>query len=205
VPVGIDLEQAIRFAAQTKTESVSENQFKQGIVNATRHQFAVLREAARDCDYIVGGGIPQIATRTVAEILRVPCVSGTYCPVVYPSPQHLPPPMTAARIRKHKNLDCIAEWLTEDNYWNELYRDILNEERKKFSLGPVESVMRHVLEGQTLLAADATIFPAPTDRTYDTHIWQPVGWADLRSPTKIKIEWRQNIGDRLSWSRFTRQ
>ncbi|MES1192164.1 MAG: glycosyltransferase [Steroidobacter sp.] len=179
IPIGIDIEQSTRTAAQKKIDPLPPDQLKQVMNSTISYQFSALLNAARGCDVIVGGGIIQIPTRSVAEILRIPCIFSMYCPVVYPSTQHSPPPMSVERRLDLAALpawDHESLWINEEQYWNDLYRDVLNQERAKFSLAPLQNVMRHALEGQSLLAADATITPMVSTIMYDIQAVQTGVW-----------------------------
>jgi len=178
-PIGIDLEQSTRAASSQKLTPMPRSQLKQVIESTVRYQFLILLEAAQGCDLIVGGGIVQMPTRSIAEALGIPCVFAAFCPVVYPSLQHPPPPMSIERLEdldKLQGLDAASLWLNEEDYWNELYRDVVNQERAKFALAPTDNVLRHTIEGQSLLAADAIVMPLAPTIMYNMEIKQTGAW-----------------------------
>jgi vancomycin aglycone glucosyltransferase len=158
-PIGPDLKQ---LAAMTPRQShkLSAEQLRQLAMHTVRAQFPVLTEAARGCDLILAAGALQIATRSVAEALGIPYLFAAYCPAVLPSPEHPPPEMR----RHHSHLlsaDAnVSLWLEEENRWNDLFRETLNEERLRANLVPVECVQRHIFTDHPWLAADPAIAPA---------------------------------------------
>jgi vancomycin aglycone glucosyltransferase len=67
-----------------------------------------------------------------------------------------------------------ALWSEEEQSWNGLFRDALNEERAKLGLDPVESVQRHIFTDRPWLAADAALAPAGAHP--ELKITQPGAW-----------------------------
>lgn len=64
--------------------------------------------------------------------------------------------------------------MEEEQSWNDLFLDVLNEERAKLNLAPVESVQRHIFTDAPWLAADSTLGPAagtPGMRVSQTGAW----------------------------------
>jgi vancomycin aglycone glucosyltransferase len=55
-------------------------------------------------------------------------------------------------------------WAQEEQSWNDLFRDTLNEERDKLGLEPVESVSQHIFTKRPWLAADPTGARGQRDR-----------------------------------------
>jgi len=196
-PIGIDLEQSTRAASSGKLTPIPRYQLKQVMDSTVRYQFLILLEAARGCDLIVGGGIVQMPTRSIAEALSIPCVFAAFCPVVYPSLQHSPPPMSIERLEELdalQMLDPASLWLNEEQYWNDLYRHVVNTERAKFSLASIDNVMRHTLEGQSLLAADSTVMPLAPTMMYDMEVKQTGAWL-LKSNSDLPVGIRQFLDE----------
>jgi vancomycin aglycone glucosyltransferase len=138
----------------------SAEQRRQMAAHSVRSQFPVLTEAARGCDLVVAAGALQIATRSVTEQLGIPYVFTAYCPAVLPSSDH-PPPKIGTHYAQSLPRDTNASlWAEEEQSWNDLFRDTLNEERGKLSLAPVESVPQHIFTQRPWLAADPTLGPA---------------------------------------------
>ena len=92
-PIGPDLKKLTGGSVPGKPVLPSSEQLQQMAVQMVRGQFQVIAEAARDCDLIVAAGALQIATRSIAEVQKIPYVFAAYCPAILPSP-HYPPPKT---------------------------------------------------------------------------------------------------------------
>jgi vancomycin aglycone glucosyltransferase len=160
IPIGPDLKQLTGGTAPKKPVRPSEEQRRQLAAHSVRSQFTVLTEAARGCDRIVAGGALQIATRSVAEALGIPYVFTAYCPAVLPSPDHPPPKMETHHAQSLPAETNASLWAEEEQRWNDLFCDTLNEERAKLNLAPVHSVQRHIFTDHPWLAADPTLGPA---------------------------------------------
>jgi vancomycin aglycone glucosyltransferase len=174
LPIGPDLRQLTGGTAPKNAPKPSAEQLRQLAVAAVRAQFPVLTEAAQGCDLIVAAGALQLATRSIAELLAIPYVFAAYCPAVLPSSSHPPP-----KIGTHYSQSLPAEanrslWVEEEESWNGLFRETLNEERTKLALGRVESVQRHIFTDRPWLAADPTIGPAGS--TTEMQITQTGAW-----------------------------
>lgn len=137
-------------------------------------EFQAVTEAACGCDVIVAGG-PQLATRSVAEALRIPYVFAAYCPAVLPSANH-PPPQLGARHHPQSLPPnrSAALWREDQQTWNALFGDALNEQRAEVGLAPIESVQHYVFTASPWLAADAALAPAAPSR--NMHIAQTGAW-----------------------------
>jgi len=153
VPVGHDLRQGPRYVPG-------------GAAATAAAQFATLREAARDCDAIVGCAAMQIAAHSIAEFYGIPYHYAAYVPVALPSSRHSP-------------LDQ-GTWEADAQRWNATWLTGLNAARVALGLRPVADVRSHVFTNRPLLAADPTLAPWPTDPENDvlqTGAWL---WRDSR-------------------------
>lgn len=159
---------------QRESPKPSAEQLRQLAVRTVSAQFPVLTEAARGCDLVLAAGALQLAARSVAEALKIPYVFVSYCPAVLPSPGHPPPKMGTHHSQLLSASTNTSLWLEEDQHWNGLFRETLNEERVKAHLVPVESVQRHIFTDRPWLAADPAI--APAGATADLQIVQPGAW-----------------------------
>jgi vancomycin aglycone glucosyltransferase len=161
LPIGPDLKQMTGGTApRNPPPKPSAEQLRQLAAYTLRAQFPVITAAAQGCDLIIAGGALQLATRSIAQSLKIPYVFAAYCPAVLPSTSHPPP-----RLDTHYSQSLPAEanqslWLEEDQRWNALFREALNDERAKLGLEPVESVQRHIFTDRPWLAADPSIAPA---------------------------------------------
>jgi vancomycin aglycone glucosyltransferase len=124
-----------------------------------RGQFEVITKAAGGCDLIVGAGALQLATRSIAEKLNIPYVFAAYCPAVLPSLKN-PPPKTGGFYPQALPEAEIAQlWKNNEEEFMK-FAGVLNEERAKFGLAPVESVQRYMFTERPWLAADPVLAPA---------------------------------------------
>jgi vancomycin aglycone glucosyltransferase len=175
VPIGPDLKRLTAGASAPRNQpKPTTEQMQQLAAQTVRSQFPVLMQAAKDCDLIVAAGALQLATRSVAESLKIPYVFAAYCPAVLPSPSHPPPKMGS-----HHSQTLPAEvnrslWLEEEASWNSLFRAALNDERSHLKLAPIENVQRHVFTHRPWLAADPAL--APAGSTTELQIRQPGAW-----------------------------
>jgi vancomycin aglycone glucosyltransferase len=152
----------------------SKEQLHQLAVHTVREQFRVLTDAARGCDLMVAGGALQIATRSVAEALKVSCVFAAYCPATFPSPDHPPPKMGFHYWQSLPTRVNRFLWMRDARSWDALFLATVNEERAKVGLGSIDSVQRYLFGEQPLLAADPAIAPAPSTsglRVVQTGAW----------------------------------
>jgi vancomycin aglycone glucosyltransferase len=174
LPIGPDLKQLTGGMAPRNPPKLTAEQKSQLAAQAVRSQFPVLTAAAKDCDLIVAGGALQLATRSVAEAFRIRYVFAAYCPAVLPSSTYPP-----ARMGTHHPQSLPAEairllWKEDEESWNGLFRETLNEERAKLGLPSVDSVPRHIFTDRPWLAADASIGPAGS--TTEMQITQTGAW-----------------------------
>jgi vancomycin aglycone glucosyltransferase len=82
LPIGPDLRQLTRGKASKNPLKPSEEQLRQLAVYTIRAQFPTLMASAQGCDLIVAAGALQLATRSVAQSLKIPYVFAAYCPAV---------------------------------------------------------------------------------------------------------------------------
>lgn len=187
VAIGPDLKQLTGGTAPKRTVVPSAEQRRQLAVHSVRSQFRVLTEAARGCDLILAGGALQFAARSVSEALKIPYVFTAYCPAVLPSPDCPPAKMGTHYSQVLSADENSSLWQEEQRYWNDLFSDILNEERKKLNLSPVQGVQRHIFTDHPWLAADAVL--APAGRTTGMQVLQTGAWfLDDPNPLPDEIE-----------------
>jgi vancomycin aglycone glucosyltransferase len=163
VPIGPDLKKWTGGSTPpARRKKLTLAQRRELGAHSIREQFQVLGAAARGCDLIVGAGALQLASRSIAEALRIPFVFTAYCPAVLPSPDHPPP-----RIDRHfpswlPGMVNRFLWKQDEARWDALFRATVEEERTKIGLGPLptRSVQSYVFTERPWLAADATLGPA---------------------------------------------
>ena len=174
LPIGPDLRQLTGGEATKNPPKPSAEQLRQLAIHTIRAQFPTLMAYAQGCDLILAAGALQLATRSVAQSLKIPYVFAAYCPAVLPSSSYPP-----AKMRTHYSPSLSSEansalWLEEEEQWNALFRETLNDERLKLGLEPVENVQHHVFTELPWLASDQWLAPAgsPTH----LHITQTGAW-----------------------------
>src|SRR5664279_3289356 len=150
VPIGPELRSgAVRPA---NGEKPSFEDLKKGVPATVGGQFATLREAAEDCDVIVGCNQLQVAARSVAELRGIRYVFADYSPISLPSPHHAPP-----QLPGHPPADPAVDnrtlWEQEIERRNTIWRVALNAHRTVAGLDPVADVHSHILTDRPLLAA----------------------------------------------------
>lgn len=173
-PIGPDLKQLTGGTAPKSPINPSIGPRRLLAAHSVRSQFPVLIDAAHGCDSVVAAGALQIATRSVSEALEIPYVFTTYCPTVLPSPAHPPPKMGTPYAQSLPPETNASLWVDEEQSWNDLFRDPLNEERAKLNLAPVESVQRHIFTDSPWLASDSVLGPAGS--TTQMQVFQTGTW-----------------------------
>ena len=172
VPLGHDLTQGPQYVPGGARASVAAH-------------FAALREAAADCDAIVGCAVMQIAARSVAELRGIPYFYASYAPVTLPSPHHLPVPVSEQPGSGTD--DRRAQWDHDAQWWNDTWRDGLNEQRAAVGLPAVSDVRSHVLTDRPLLAADPLLAPWAT--TSELSVVQTGAWLTTdKEPLPPEVE-----------------
>lgn len=174
LPIGPDLKRTGGSVPKGPVPKLSAEQLQQLASATVLGQFPILEQAAQGCDLIVAAGSLQLATRSIAESLKIPYVFAAYCPAVLPSANHPP-----AKLGDHYPQSATPEanlalWEEEEQSWNSLFRDPLNDERAKRGLQPVASVPRHIFTDRPWLAADPSL--APAGPTTELHITQVGAW-----------------------------
>lgn len=125
-------------------------------------QFDALAKAADGCDVIVASGVLPAAAgaMSVAELLGVPGVSVSYCPIYLPSPHHRPQPIPGGPVPPEVTDPKALDELSIANY-NAFLREPLNAGRATVGLPPVENVRAHIQTEHPWLAADPVLAPWP--------------------------------------------
>lgn len=159
VPIGPDLKKLTGGTVPGKPVLPSAEQLQQMADQMVRGQFQVITEAAHGCDLIVAAGALQIATRSIAEVQKIPYVFAAYCPAILPS-THYPPPKTGGHYSYSlSEAENQQLWVENEQDFNR-FGAALNEEREKFGLSPVVRVQPYMFTERPWLAADAVIAPA---------------------------------------------
>ncbi|WP_433074768.1 glycosyltransferase [Dactylosporangium sp. CA-052675] len=128
-------------------------------------QFDQLAEAAQGAGAIVTSGLlPVVAgAQSVAELLGVPSVNVSYCPIFLPSPHHRPLPLPGHPVPAGVTDPEALDALDIANY-NGFIREPLNRYRAEAGLPPVDNVREFVRTPRPWLAADPVLAPWPGGR-----------------------------------------
>jgi vancomycin aglycone glucosyltransferase len=158
-PIGPDLRKLTGGTVPGKPVLPSQERLQQMADQSVRTQFQVIAEAALGCDLLVAAGALQIATRSIAEVQKIPYVFTAYCPAVLPSP-HYPPPKTGGHfLFSLPETEILQLWRKNEEEFNSRFGATLNEKRTKLGLETVTSVQSHIFTDRPWLAADAAIAP----------------------------------------------
>jgi vancomycin aglycone glucosyltransferase len=158
-PIGPDLKKLTGGTVPGKPVLPSNEQLQQMADQMVRGQFQIITEAARDCDLVVAAGALQIATRSIAEVQKIPYIFAAYCPAVLPSSHYPPSKMGGHYSYSLSETENLQLWTKDEQEFNR-FSATLNEERAKIGQGPVTSVQRYMFTDRPWLAADAAIAPA---------------------------------------------
>ncbi|HEX9076800.1 MAG TPA: glycosyltransferase [Anaerolineae bacterium] len=159
-PIGPDLKKFTGGTVPGKPVLPSQERLQQLADQSVRTQFQVIAEAARGCDLVVAAGALQIATRSIAEVQKIPYVFAAYCPAILPTP-HFPPPKTGGHYSYSlPETENQQLWTKNEEEFNARFGATLNEERAKAGLGPVTSVRSYMFTERPWLAADPVLAPA---------------------------------------------
>jgi vancomycin aglycone glucosyltransferase len=160
VPIGPDLRKLTGGTVPGKLVLPSKEQLQQMADQSVRTQFQVIAEAARGCDLVVAGGALQIATRSIAELQKIPYVFAAYCPAILPSSKYPPPKTGGSYSYSLPEGENLRLWGQNAAEFDARFGVTLNEERAKVGLAPVASVQPYMFTAHPWLAADAALAPA---------------------------------------------
>jgi vancomycin aglycone glucosyltransferase len=160
VPIGLDLRKLASASTPAKPIVPTKEQAQQMADSSVREQFQVIGAAARGCDLIVAATALQIAARSVAERQNIPYVYAAYCPAVLPSPRYPPPKIGGRNSFSLPEADNEQLWKQNEEEFNTRFGAVLNEERAKLGLDPVQSVRDTMFTDRPWLAADPALAPA---------------------------------------------
>lgn len=179
VPIGPEL--------RSRAAAPSREELNRSVSAMVAGQFATLREAAGDCEVIVGCNQLQVAAPSVAELLGIRYVFADYSPVALPSPHHAPPLMPVEPGADNRTL-----WTKEIDRRNALWREPLNEQRVAAGLAPIDDVHSHIVTDRPWLAADPALAPWPEP----SGVFQTGAWIlPDRRPLPSEVEEFLSAGD----------
>ncbi len=154
-------------------------------------QFKTITAAARDCDVLVAGMSLQFAFSSVAELMGIPYVYATWCPITLPSPNHAPPPVPLAST--DGTTDNRTLWARQAKRWNDLFGPAINTNRASIGLSPVTDVQSHIFTVRPWLAADPSL--GPWTETAELSVVQTGAWMlEDRRPLSVQLEAFLNAG-----------
>jgi len=193
-PIGPEVRSTAK-ARPAATSLPTPEQRRQMMEATVATQFETIGAAARNCDVIVGATALQLAAPSIAEKLSIPYFFAAYCPVVLPSPHHAPPVLA---MLGDKPAPVMADygplWAQDAQRWNDQWSAMLNSQRAKIGLPPVDDVRSYILTKQPWLAADQTLGPWPDP--HDQAVFQTGAWLlpDER-PLSAELEAFLDAGD----------
>ncbi|AWM88300.1 glycosyltransferase [Microvirga sp. 17 mud 1-3] len=126
-------------------------------------QFDAITAAAKGCDAIVATGLfpSTAAAQSAAEVLGIPFVLATFCPLILPSPHH--PPMPYPGWPHPPGMtDNLALWAFNAQAMDALFGEAVNAHRATVGLPTLAHVRDHVITRRPWLASDPVLSP-----------WQP--------------------------------
>ncbi|HUI89818.1 MAG TPA: glycosyltransferase [Anaerolineales bacterium] len=173
-PIGPDLRKMTGGTVSGKPVLPSKELLQRLADESVRTQFQVITEAAGGCDLLLAAGALQIATRSVAEVMKIPYVFAAYCPAVLPSSKYPPPKTGGHYLYSLSESENLQLWKQNEAEFDARFGATLNEERKKVGLGPVPSVRSYVFADRPWLAADPVLAPSYPDA--DMQIFQTGAW-----------------------------
>ena len=161
IPIGPDLRKLTGGSPKDRPVLPPTEEGRQQLATQTvRTQFQVIAEAARGCDIAVAAGALQIALRSIAEARNIPYVFAAYCPAILPSLKYPPPKTGGSYSFSLTDKENLEIWEKNDEEFNSRFGAVLNEERAKLGLAPVQSVRDHMFTDRPWLAADPVLAPA---------------------------------------------
>jgi vancomycin aglycone glucosyltransferase len=188
-PIGPALRSMTAARAAADSPPFTPEQRRQLAEASVAAQFATIAAAAEGCDLIVAATALQIAARSVAEMLDIDYIFVAYCPIVFPSAHHGPPPLPPlpGQIPIPAEADNRERWARDTERFNTLFGPSLNAHRASLGLPPVGDVRAHIFGERKWLAADPIIGPWPDPA--DTSVIQTGAWmlSDDR-PLSAEIE-----------------
>jgi len=126
-------------------------------------QFALLPEAVRGCDLVVGAGL-SLGARSAAELHGIPYRFVAYCPALLRSAEH--PVFTMHRQDRPAWANRLG-WRLVLPPLVHLVARLVNVRRRRLGLPPVANGYEHLLTDRPILAADRSLAPVPRDVEVD--------------------------------------
>jgi vancomycin aglycone glucosyltransferase len=151
-------------------------QIKKGLPDWIRELFRVSATAAQGCDLVLVANGIQVAGRSIAEHREIPYVFVTYCAGTLPSARHPPPRVSPQRLPAWVNW---LLWKANQRLSGRIFRDVLNEERRRLGLPSVDDVTAHVTTGRPWVASDPSLGPSDQAGSVQTGAWLLRGEAPL--------------------------
>ena len=174
-PIGPEVRAFAASRPTTPPAPPTPEQMRQLMDTTVATQFDTVGAAAEGCDIIVATTAIQIATRSVAELKRIPYVFAAYSPNVLPSPHHPPPVLTTVgQTAVSADADVGELWVRNAERFNNTFGASLNAHRVSRGLAPVNDVRTHMFTDHPWLAADPTLGPWPDpgdDTVFQTGAW----------------------------------
>lgn len=123
-------------------------------------QYDAIMAAAEGCDAIVATGLfpSSAAARSAAEVLGIPFILASFCPLILPSPHH--PPFEYPGFPHPPGVtDTRALWAFNIEAMNGLFGEGYNAHRAAIGLPVLDNVRDHVFTDRPWLASDPVLSP----------------------------------------------
>ena len=139
--------------------------------------FGKVTGAAEGCDVVVATGLvpAAAAARSIAELVGIPSVHVSYCPIFLPSPRHRPHPLPGRSVPPDVTDPQRLDELDVQNY-NEVFGPVLNAHRVAHGLAPVGNVRDYLYGRRPWLAADPVLAPWPDPAGTGLDVVQTGAW-----------------------------
>jgi len=160
VPMGQDCEAFVsRTPDPTRRPLKATKALKEYIINELELQFSKLPAIAINADLILAATF-GFAGATVAEALKKPFGFISYCPQVLESKSY---PALFVKNHRHSKAVNWLSWKFFNTMFNVSYRAVINKNRKRLGLPPVQDCWKHILGEKILLACDSEYSVLPSD------------------------------------------
>ena len=120
-----------------------------------QQQYEELMPMVEGYDMLVSSSL-QFAGFSAAEYYQIPYHYIVYCPNLMPADSHMPMIYPFPYTHPHLHRLC---WWNEKKAWNLLLRPIINRERARWGLKPIQQIYESILTPRPILAAYSALAP----------------------------------------------
>ena len=156
-PFGSDAKEFVRQTPDPTLKNLKSAIFF--LVHQIQRQFEELPELLSGADLVIRSGL-TLAAPTVCEAIKVPHVVMALAPQIYPSASH---PSPWLRNQSLPGFINRLGWKVANSFNNFIFRDIVNQQRKRWGLLPISDFWAHYIDGEMILATDKLLGEVPND------------------------------------------